>query len=205
MAINAASLTELAPGELAAIVTWMDMREKPPASAQMPAMAALRLDHWQKPDLDDYRALYRLVGAPWLWRTRLALDDAALATIIHDPKVEVRAVCRRNGTAIGLIELDFRTPGAVELAFFGLQPDMTGRGFGNWMMAQTLRLAWRPGIERLWLHTCTLDHPAAPRFYRKHGFTPVRRAVEIFPDPRLTGLLPPNCAPTVPLLGAGRA
>ncbi len=194
------ALIAVAPGELAAIITWMEMRAKPPVSNQLPAMAALRLDHWQTPDLDKYRALYRQVGERWLWRTRLELDDAALAAIIHDPAVEVRAVCRRNGIAIGLIELDFRTAGEVELAFFGLQPDMTGRGFGNWMMAQAMRLAWRPGIERVWLHSCTLDHPAAQGFYQRHGFVPYRRAVELFADPRICGLLPQNCAPDVPLM-----
>jgi hypothetical protein len=52
------------------------------------------------------------------------------------------------------------------------------------------------------VHTCTLDHPAALGFYRRHGFTPYRRSLETFPDPRLLGLLPADAAPQVPCLAA---
>ena len=45
-----------------------------------------------------------------------------------------------------------------------------------------------------------LDHPSALGFYRAQGFVPFARAVETFPDPRLTGHLPRDAAPHVPLL-----
>jgi hypothetical protein len=64
-----------------------------------------------------------------------------------------------------------------------------------------VRLAWREGVERVHVHTCTLDHPAALSAYRRAGFTAYRRAVERFPDPRRLGILPRDCAPQVPLLG----
>ena len=67
--------------------------------------------------------------------------------------------------------------------------------------AQAKALAWRPGIERFWVHTCTLDSPAALGFYIKAGFTPFAREVETFADPRLAGVLPREAAPHVPLLG----
>ena len=56
-------------------------------------------------------------------------------------------------------------------------------------------------MNRVHVHTCTLDHPAALGAYRRAGFTPYRRAVERFPDPRRVGILPRDCAPQVPLLG----
>jgi hypothetical protein len=52
----------------------------------------------------------------------------------------------------------------------------------------------------VWLHTCTLDDVAAIPFYRRNGFVPYKREFEIFDDPRITGLLPADCAPGVPLL-----
>jgi hypothetical protein len=54
----------------------------------------------------------------------------------------------------------------------------------------------------MWVHTCTLDHPAALGFYRRNGFTPFARAIESFADPRLLGVLPADCAPQIPLIGA---
>jgi hypothetical protein len=67
-------------------------------------------------------------------------------------------------------------------------------------MAHTLNLAWRPGIERVWVHTCSLDHPSALTFYIRNGFSPYARAIEHFADPRLMGILPEESAPQVPLL-----
>ena len=66
-------------------------------------------------------------------------------------------------------------------------------------MAEALKLGWADGIERVWLHTCTLDHPSALGFYRNQGFVPVKRTIETFADPRLAGLLPRDAAPHVPL------
>jgi GNAT superfamily N-acetyltransferase len=193
-------LTPLDPVQLAAIVTSLEITERPPV-AGAPVMAPLKLERWDRPDLDRYRTLYRAVGAPWLWFSRLAMTDGELAAIIHSPDVRIHAAARRDGTAVGILELDHRRPGETELAFFGLVPEMTGRGFGGWLMAHALRLGWRADTRRLWVHTCTLDHPGALGFYRRHGFKPFARSIETFADPRLAGLLPQDAAPHVPLLG----
>jgi hypothetical protein len=67
-------------------------------------------------------------------------------------------------------------------------------------MARALERGWRPGIRRLWVHTCHLDHPAALDFYIRSGFRPFKRAIEIFEDPRLSGVLPRQAAPQLPLI-----
>ena len=83
---------------------------------------------------------------------------------------------------------------------------MAGEGRGRWLIAQAVRLAWRQEekrerVRRVHVHTCTLDHPAALRAYERAGFRAYKRAIERFPDPRLTGILPADCAPQVPLCG----
>jgi len=192
-------LTAIEPTQLAAVVTSLETTVRP-AAPPAPAMAPLRLDRWATPDLGRYRDLFRAVGAPWLWFSRLAMPDEALRAILDSPDVALYVPARRDGTPVGILELDFRVAGETELAFFGFVPDMTGRGFGGWLMAHALRLAWRPETRRVWVHTCTLDHPGALAFYRRHGFRPCARAVETFADPRLAGLLPREVAPHVPLL-----
>lgn len=79
-------------------------------------------------------------------------------------------------------------------------PELAGKGHGRWLMAQALSLAWRKGIGRVWVHTCTLDHPSALGFYRRSGFVPFAQAVETFADPRLAGVLSREAAPQIPLL-----
>lgn len=191
-------LIPVKPGEVATIVTSLEMLERP-RPRPLPE-SPLRLVKWEKPAPDKYRALFRRVGEPWLWFSRLIMDETRLTAIVHDPGVEVFAVADPRGIEIGLLELDFREAGTCELSFFGLVPELAGQGHGRWLMAQALLRAWRPGVTRVWVHTCTLDHPAALGFYRASGFTAFSRAVETFPDPRLSGHLPRAAAPHIPLL-----
>lgn len=191
-------LTPVAAHEVATIVTSLEMVERPLPRPLPPS--ELRLIRWAAPTVDRYRALFRRVGEPWLWFSRLAMADAELSAIIGDPGVQVFAAEDRVGIEIGMLELDFRTAGQCELAYFGLVPELAGRGHGRWLMTQALALAWREDVRRVWVHTCTLDHPSALGFYRAQGFVPFARAVETFADPRRTGLLAEDAAPHVPLL-----
>ncbi|MET4895581.1 GNAT family N-acetyltransferase [Sphingomonadaceae bacterium jetA1] len=196
------ALIPVDPGEIATVVTTLEMRERPRARP-MPA-SPLALVAWREPDPAKYRTLFRRVGAPWLWFSRLVMDDAMLTAIIHHPAVSVFAVVDRAGIEVGLLELDHRQPGECEVSYFGLVPELAGRGHGRWLMAQALMRAWTQHVTRVWVHTCTLDHPSALGFYRAQGFTPIARALETFPDPRDLGLLPDDAAPQIPRLASRR-
>ena len=189
---------KLADCELAAVVTYLEMRV-PPGDAVPPSPLSLHRIH--APEPEAYRALFRLVGAPWLWFSRLVMDDAKLAAIIRHPQVELYSVRDGSGRDVGMLELDFREPDECELSFIGLIPELSGQGHGRWLLAEAVNRAWREGVSRVHVHTCSLDHPAALAAYRRAGFTAVSRAVEHFPDPRLLGILPKDCAPQIPLLG----
>ena len=191
------SYEPVADGELAAVVTYLEMTEPPDLE---PAASSLQLRRLDKPTPDQYRALFRRVGAPWLWFSRLVMADETLTAITHDPNVELFEVAAVEAV-VGMLELDFREPGQCELAFVGLVPELSGHGHGRWLLAEAVRRAWREGVTRVHVHTCSLDHPAALSAYRRAGFTAYKRAVERFPDPRLLGVLPKDCAAQVPLLG----
>ena len=189
------ALIDVARGHVAAVVTFLEMTERPPPrpSPESP----LRLESWTAVDPDRYRTLFRRVGANWLWFSRLAMDDATLMANV----AEVHVVIDPTGAEAGLVELDFRTADECLIRFLGLVPELAGRGHGRWLFAQTLDMAWREDVKRVRVHTCSLDHPAALPAYLRAGFRASSRAFESFPDPRLTGMLPRDCAPQVPLLG----
>ena len=191
------SLEPVADGEIAAVVTFLEMREAP--RSKVPG-SPLRLRRVARPEPEPYRALFRKVGARWLWFSRLAMDDDELRAIIGDPGVELYEVAAVE-PVVGMLELDFRREGECELAFLGLVPELAGQGHGRWLLAEALQRAWRAGVARVHVHTCTLDHPAALRAYLRAGFTATRRGVERFRDPRLAGILPLDCAPQLPLVG----
>ncbi|MFL6862749.1 MAG: GNAT family N-acetyltransferase [Allosphingosinicella sp.] len=188
------SLAPLPPGHVGAVVTYLEMREKP-RPRPLPD-SPLRLVRWPEPDPARYRLLFERVGAPWLWFSRLAMDDSRLAAEM----AEVHAVVDARGIEMGLLELDFRTEGECLIRFLGLVPELAGQGHGRWLFAMVAALAWRPGVALLKVNTCSLDHPAALPAYLKAGFVARRRAFESFPDPRLSGLLPREAAPQIPLI-----
>ena len=194
--------TDVPAGKLAAVVTCLEMRTPPEPRAD-PGQPGVTLERVPKPDVAWYRDLYRRIGADWLWASRLAMEERALARVLEHPQIEVHAVMKA-GQAEGLLELDFREEGACELAFFGLTQAMIGGGTGRWLMNRAVDRVWSQNehapVERFWVHTCTLDSPQALGFYIRSGFVPVKRQVEVFDDPRLLGVLPEATAPQVPIL-----
>lgn len=188
-------LRALPPGQVGAVVTRLEMRERPRPAPLPPS--PLRLRRWREVDLAKYRQLFARVGARWLWYSRLAMGDIELRAAIG----EVHAVEDLRGIEIGMIELDPPQDGAARIRFLGLVPELAGQGHGRWLIAQALALAWQPGVARIELFTCSLDHPAALPAYLRAGFTAVSRGFETFPDPRLAGLLPRDCAPQIPIVG----
>jgi len=196
------ALTAVDPDQVATIVTTLEMRTRPPLRP-MPA-SPFRLVRWDRPDTGRYRALFRRIGARWLWFSRLVMPDAALRAILDDPGIAVFAAVDRAGIEIGMLELDARTAGTCELSYVGLIPELAGQGHGRWLMAHALALAWGKGVRRVWVHTCTLDHPGALAFYRRSGFVPYQRSIETFADPRVAGVLPDDCGGHYPLLANRR-
>lgn len=189
----------VAPGQLAQVVTFLDMTA-PPAGAAAEPSGSFGLRRLPADDLGGYRALFRRVGEDWLWSSRLQMPDATLSAILGSPEVEAYAL-QDKGESIGLLELDFRQEDQCELALFGLVKNAIGRGFGRRLMNEAIARAWAKPIKRFWVHTCTLDHPGALGFYVRSGFRPYAQVVEISKDPRLLGLLPRTAAPHVPLTG----
>ena len=187
------SLHPLAPGEIGAVVTYLEMSNAP---EQVAVQSPLSLEPWTEIDDAAYRQLFRKVGGRWLWFSRLAMDDRTLLSQLG----EVYLVRDPAGDAVGMVELDLPEAGECLIRFLGLVPELAGRGHGRWLLAQTLALAWRQGVNRVTVHTCSLDHPAALPAYLRAGFRAYRRALESFPDPRLNGHLPIDAAPQIPII-----
>jgi GNAT superfamily N-acetyltransferase len=187
------------PGHVAAVVTSLEMLSLPPERSRHAFPPGVGLELLER-SVAAYRKLYRAVGTDWLWFSRLVMADEKLQAILDNPQVEFFAL-RKEGGDVGILELDFSQPAECELSFFGVAPDMVGTGVGRTLMNEAIARAWARPIKRFWVHTCTLDHPAALDFYRRSGFVPYAFQVEVFPDPRLTGALPRDCSRHVPLLG----
>jgi GNAT superfamily N-acetyltransferase len=188
---------DIPAGKIVTVITHLEMTGRADPLREPAGPRTLR--KVETPGLDWFRDLYRRVGEKWLWLSRAGMPDAELLAIIQSPLVGVYALAQ-DGHDEGLVELDFRVPGQCEIVSFGVTAKLIGSGAGSWMMNRTLELAWSPQVTRVWLHTCTLDHPAALAFYQRAGFRPFRRQVEIDNDPRLDGAVPRTAAAHVPMI-----
>jgi GNAT superfamily N-acetyltransferase len=184
-------------GKIAAVVTHLEMTAPPARRDDPPGNWSLR--KVDSPALPWYRDIFRRVGEDWLWFSRSRMTDTELAAIIQAPDVEIYALVA-GGRDEGLLELDFRGPGQCELAYFGVTAPLIGTGAARFLMNRALERAWSRDVRRVWVHTCTLDHPSAVAFYQRSGFRAFRRQIEIADDPRLDGTAPRTAAKHVPII-----
>jgi GNAT superfamily N-acetyltransferase len=192
--------SDVPAGKVAAVITHLEMTARPAPRPVLRGPWTLR--KVEMPGIDWYRGLYRRIGQEWLWIARIRMADAELAARIQSSLVEIHALVN-EGREEGLLELDFRDAGACEIVFFGVTSNLVGTGAGRWLMDRTLELAWSQPIERLWLNTCTFDHPSALAFYQRSGFHAFRRQIVILDDPRLDGTVPRHVATHVPIIEPG--
>lgn len=152
--------------------TYLEMRERPVAGS-LPAPEGAHVERLDRCSPELYRQLYAEVGRQWSWFDRLWWTDAELAAHLERPEVGIR-VLHLNGAPAGYYELVKHDDRSVEIGYFGLMPHAIGRGLGRWLLAEALEDAWNSAPGRVWLHTCTLDHPAALPNYLKAGFAVTR-------------------------------
>ena len=189
--------SDIPTGKIAAVVTHLEMLARPVLSPDPIGDWTLR--RVARPDPQWYRDLYARVGRAWLWSLRQRMSDDALAMTIRAAGVEIYAL-DHGGHDEGLLELDFRAKNECEIVLFGVTAKLIGSGAGRFLMNRALQRAWSRPLTRLWVHTCTFDHPHALGFYQRSGFVAFRRQVEIANDPRLDGTLPRDMAKHVPVI-----
>lgn len=124
------------------------------------------------------RDFYIRVGAPWHWVDRLDWSPGQWSEWTDRPGHHL-LVCQYGGVDAGYAELDEQGDGLVEIAYFGLLPEAIGKGLGRWWLSEVIDQAWSlAGTTRVWVHTCTLDGPAALATYTGRGLRPFAREVE---------------------------
>ncbi len=185
-------------GRLLSVVTYLESWTPPSGPPPAPPRPDARVERRPRPDLDEYLRLFRRIGDPWLWYARLVGGREGVARRIRAAGYELWWL-RVGDTDQGLCELDRSCPGEVAIVYCGLAPECIGRGLGGFLLRSILHEAWTEDVQRVWLHTCTEDHPGAADFYRHLGFRDFAKEAEWVPDPRLRGLLPRDAGAHVPL------
>ena len=120
-----------------------------------------------------FRTLYRDIGGAYQWRDRNALSDDALRSRLTGDDVQLWVLYHQRSPA-GFFELQRHADRSVEIVYFGLAAAFFGKGLGKHLLTVAAQAAWAFEADRVWLHTCTLDSPAALPNYLARGFEPFK-------------------------------
>jgi ribosomal protein S18 acetylase RimI-like enzyme len=145
-----------------------------PASTARPLPPGTEVVREDAIDAATYLSLYDEVGAPWLWYERSDLGERELQSLLDDPAVSVYTL-RVDDHRAGYVEYQRKSADEIQILYFGLAPAYIGRGLGPAFLDWSVRRAFDEGTRRLWLHTCTLDHPRALGTYQDLGFREYKR------------------------------
>ncbi|MDR3524454.1 MAG: GNAT family N-acetyltransferase [Acetobacteraceae bacterium] len=138
----------------------------------------------------QYRALYNMVGGPWLWWLRRLMPDRDLAQHLSRVAISIY-VAEYRGEVVGFYELDAGQWPSMNLSYFGLMPQAIGHGFGQAFLRHAVDAAWAMKARAVTVNTCTADHPRALPNYKRVGFREVRAVEEMWDIPRKLGLKKP--------------
>jgi GNAT superfamily N-acetyltransferase len=146
----------------------------------------------QKPMPELNRFFYTAVGGGWYWTDRLPWNEQQWLDYLKRPELETW-VLSVTGVPAGYFELEMQAGGNVEIAYFGLLPPFIGQGLGGHLLTAAVERAWAMGAKRVWLHTCSLDHPNALKHYGARGFRIYNKEVKAQEEPDLPTGPWPGC------------
>jgi GNAT superfamily N-acetyltransferase len=170
--------------EVRNVTTWyLEMRAVSQLRpARLPSLPH-RIERALRPSAAFARFLYTAVGAHHYWVDRLPWSKAAWDAHLSRPEVQLHTL-QLDGSPAGYFELEQQAGGDVQIIYFGLLPEHLGKGLGGALLTRAVQLAWQQqDAARVWVHTCSLDAPAALRNYVSRGFTVFHQktvAVELF-------------------------
>ena len=127
------------------------------------------------PDFQLNKFFYKQVGKKYKWVDRLVWSDERWIKYISDKNLETYVISKSN-ELVGFFELLYNPEfNDTEISYFGLLDEYIGKGIGSYALSTALKKAFSRNIKRVWLHTCTLDHPNALKNYLARGMTVFKR------------------------------
>lgn len=113
--------------------------------------------------------LHQAVGSEFRWGGREAWGRNEWVEFVSNPLLETW-VGYLSGAPCGYSEQEVMKDGSVHLHCFGLLPRFHGRSLGGQLLTSAVEQAWNGGATRVWLSTCSHDHPHALQNYKARGF-----------------------------------
>ena len=112
---------------------------------------------------------YKNIGKKHMWVDRLVWLESKWIDYVSDKKVKTYVFKYKNDLA-GFFELIFHyEKKEVEIAYFGLLEEYQNKRLGSYLLHEAIKRSFIKNINRVWVHTCTLDHKNALNNYISRG------------------------------------
>ena len=121
------------------------------------------------PDFQLNKFFYKQVGKEHRWIDRLVWDDNKWISYVENPKVKTY-ILKDIENLVGYFEIifDFQKKHS-EIAYFGILSEYLGKKYGGYLLSEAITKSFEKSIERVWVHTCSLDHKNALKNYQARG------------------------------------
>ena len=120
----------------------------------------------EKNNFDLNKFFYKQIGKKHQWVDRLIWQDKNWIEYVSNKNLKT-FILQKNNDFVGYFELLFNK-NDCEIAYFGILEKFIGKGYGGFLLSEAIRIGFK-NANRIWVHTCSLDHPNAKENYKSRG------------------------------------
>ena len=120
----------------------------------------------EKNNFDLNKFFYKQIGKKHQWVDRLIWQDKNWIEYVSNKNLKT-FILQKNNDFVGYFELLFNK-NECEIAYFGILEEFIGNGYGGFLLSEAIRIGFK-NANRIWVHTCSLDHPNAIENYKSRG------------------------------------
>tara|TARA_B100001029_G_scaffold33581_1_gene25399 strand:+ start:568 stop:1071 length:504 start_codon:yes stop_codon:yes gene_type:complete len=120
----------------------------------------------EKNNFDLNKFFYKQIGKKHQWVDRLIWQDKNWIEYVSNKNLKT-FILQKNNDFVGYFELLFNK-NECEIAYFGILEEFIGKGYGGFLLSEAIRIGFK-NANRIWVHTCSLDHPNAIENYKSRG------------------------------------
>ena len=112
---------------------------------------------------------YKNIGRKHRWVDRLIWSEQQWIDYVSNSKVKTY-ILKKKDDLVGFFELIFHLENKeVEIAYFGILEEYQNKKLGSFLLSEAIKKSFNENINRVWLHTCSLDHENALKNYLARG------------------------------------
>ena len=112
---------------------------------------------------------YKNIGKKHKWIDRLVWEESKWIEYVSNKNVKTY-IFKKENDLVGFFELlEHTEKKEIEIAYFGLLEEYHNKKLGSYLLSKAIKKSFENKIDRVWLHTCSLDHKNALNNYISRG------------------------------------